>query len=109
VCELELSNAAVRKRQFVAQLGVLSAQPLVLLQHAAQPGAGGRIAGPSTDGRPWGDGLFLAAELLDRGAQLTVVVEELSANAGFGRDRLEGDHHAAPIKLGERAAGTLGG
>jgi hypothetical protein len=50
--------------------------------------------------------LVLVAELLDRGAQLRVGVEERAAHAGSGSDRLEADRHPTPVQLSKRLSGA---
>jgi hypothetical protein len=99
----------VREGQLLAQLRVLGPQPFVLLEHAAQPGTERLLAGALARCRPRPKALLLGAQLLDRGAQLGMAVEEASADAGFAGDCAEGHRLAAPVELGQGATGAFGG
>jgi hypothetical protein len=105
--ELELAYLAVRLCELVAQLGVLGAQALVLLKRAAQPGPERLLACALMPGQPRRGALVLLAELLDRGAQLSVAVEERAADASLDGDRLETDRGSASRELCQRATGSL--
>src|SRR5439155_26787843 len=66
--EFELADVAVGEREFVAQVGDLFAQPLVLVECGAQPGADRLIAGALSRRRLGRCRLWFAAQPLDLGA-----------------------------------------
>jgi hypothetical protein len=104
--ELELAYLAVRVREFVVQPGVLGAQALVLLNRAAQSRPERLFACALMSGQPRRGALVLLAELLDRGAQLSVAAEERAADARLDGDRLEADRRPASVELDDRVVGA---
>jgi hypothetical protein len=97
----------VDERELVAQLRVLGAELLVLLERATQPCADRLLACPRVPGRPGRGAVLLVAELLDRGAQLRVTVEVAGADARLGGDGQERDRLPAPVEFRDRALSAL--